>query len=344
MIVTWGPGGGADQTGRMIGKLLEPELKVSLPVENIAGSCRRHRSQQAAQWQPEGYQLGLITADTLSLLAAPRAQRWSLDRPRHRGGADQAAVRLLRAGGRPFKTWADVEAKAKTTELKVGVTGLGTPDELAIEQMKKHRGLKLVAVPFAKPGERYASVIGGHADLVYEQAGDIRSFIDNKQMTPVLFLANEKVHPFKDITITKELGMNLVLDQYRTLMAKAGTPPERLKLLRRRRPRSAASKEFKTFLEEAWADPNSVIVGDAATAYIAEQIQVAQIDLAIGRPDGHAPGSRWPLLDLARRVGPFVMVLGAGHLAVDGRQRLRHHHRDSAAPAPTCGRRSFSSS
>ena len=24
MIVTWGPGGGADQTGRMIGKLLEP--------------------------------------------------------------------------------------------------------------------------------------------------------------------------------------------------------------------------------------------------------------------------------------------------------------------------------
>ena len=32
MIVTWGPGGGADQTGRMIGKLLEPELKVSIPV------------------------------------------------------------------------------------------------------------------------------------------------------------------------------------------------------------------------------------------------------------------------------------------------------------------------
>ena len=39
MIVTWGPGGGADQTGRMIGKLLEPMLKVSLPVENVAGSA-----------------------------------------------------------------------------------------------------------------------------------------------------------------------------------------------------------------------------------------------------------------------------------------------------------------
>jgi tripartite-type tricarboxylate transporter receptor subunit TctC len=273
MVVTWGPGGGADQTGRMISKLLEPELKVSIPVENIAGSAGVTGLNKLLNGQPEGYQVGLITADTLSLLAAPRAQRWSLD--------DLAPVAVLirqpsgffaKEDG-PYKTWADVEAKAKTTELKIGVTGLGTPDELAIEQLKK-RGLKLVAVPFAKPGERYASVIGGHADLVYEQAGDVRSFIDNKQMKPVLFLANEKVHPFKDVTITKELGMNLVLDQYRTLMAKAGTPPDRLKLLQEKTAKVGASKEYQTFLEEGWADPKSLIVGDAAKAYIAEQIQI----------------------------------------------------------------------
>ncbi|MBN9278400.1 MAG: hypothetical protein J0I57_12340, partial [Hyphomicrobium sp.] len=211
MVVTWGPGGGADQTGRMIGKLLEPELKVSIPVENVAGSSGVTGLNKLLSGQPEGYQLGLVTADTLSLLAAPRAQRWSLN--------DLAIVAVLikqpsgffvQEGG-AFKSWADVEAKAKTTELKVGVTGLGTPDELAVEQLKKHRGLKLIAVPFAKPSERYASVLGGHADLVYEQAGDVRSFIDNKQLRPVLFLANEKVEPFTDIPITKDLGMNLVL-------------------------------------------------------------------------------------------------------------------------------------
>ena len=32
MIVPWGPGGGSDQTGRKVAKLLENELKVSLPV------------------------------------------------------------------------------------------------------------------------------------------------------------------------------------------------------------------------------------------------------------------------------------------------------------------------
>jgi tripartite-type tricarboxylate transporter receptor subunit TctC len=273
MVVTWGPGGGADQTGRMIGKLLEPELKVSIPVENVAGSAGVTGLNKLLNGQAEGYQVGLITADTLSLLAAPRAQRWSLDE------LATIAVLIKQPSGffakedGPYKTWADVEARAKTTELKVGVTGLGTPDELAIEQLKK-RGLKLVAVPFAKPGERYASVIGGHADLVYEQAGDIRSFIDNKQMRPVLFLANEKVHPFKDVTITKDIGMNLVLDQYRTLMAKAGTAPDRLKLLQEKTAKVGASKEYQAFLEEGWADPKSLIVGDAAKAYIAEQIQI----------------------------------------------------------------------
>jgi tripartite-type tricarboxylate transporter receptor subunit TctC len=273
IIVTWGPGGGADQTGRMIGKLLEPALKVSLPVENVAGSSGVTGLNKLLNGNPEGYQLGLVTADTLSLLAAPRAQRWTLDNLATVAVLIKQPSGFFVQEGGAFKTWADVEAKAKTTELKVGVTGLGTPDELAIEQLKKHRGLKLIAVPFAKPAERYASVLGGHADLVYEQAGDVRSFIDNKQLRPVMFLSNEKVHPFTDIPISKELGMNLVLDQYRTLMAKAGTPLERMKLLREETAKAGGSAEFKKFLEEAWADPNSVIVGDAATAYIAEQIK-----------------------------------------------------------------------
>jgi tripartite-type tricarboxylate transporter receptor subunit TctC len=272
MIVTWGPGGGADQTGRMIGKLLEQELKVSLPVENIAGSSGVTGLNKLLNGQPEGYQIGLITADTYALLAAPRAQRWKLD--------DLAPIAILikqpsgffvKADG-PFKSWSDIETTAKTTELKVAVTGLGTPDELATEQMKK-RGLKLVAVPFAKPGERYAAVIGGHADILYEQAGDVRSFIDNKQLKPVLFLANEKVEPFTDVPTTKDLGVNLVLDQFRTIMAKAGTPPDRLKLLQEKAAKVGSSKEFAEFLKQNWADPKSLIVGDMAMAYINDQVQ-----------------------------------------------------------------------
>jgi tripartite-type tricarboxylate transporter receptor subunit TctC len=37
-IVPWGPGGGADQVARKSAVMLEPLLKVSFPVVNVAGA------------------------------------------------------------------------------------------------------------------------------------------------------------------------------------------------------------------------------------------------------------------------------------------------------------------
>jgi tripartite-type tricarboxylate transporter receptor subunit TctC len=37
-IVPWGPGGGADQLARRLAPGLEKQLKVSLPVINVAGA------------------------------------------------------------------------------------------------------------------------------------------------------------------------------------------------------------------------------------------------------------------------------------------------------------------
>src|SRR3546814_254156 len=36
-IVPWGPGGGADQLARLVGKLLEPSLEQGVPVVNVPG-------------------------------------------------------------------------------------------------------------------------------------------------------------------------------------------------------------------------------------------------------------------------------------------------------------------
>lgn len=271
MIVTWGPGGGADQTGRMIGRLMEPLLKVSMPVDNVAGASGVTGLTKLLSGQPDGYQVAIITSDTFGLLAEPKPQRWNLS------DLQPIAVLTLQTSGffvkadGPFKTWADIEAKAKTTELKVAVTGLGAPDDVAVEQLKK-RGLKLLSVPFAKPSERYVAVIGGHADLLYEQAGDIRSFIASKQLAPVLFLADAPLAQFPDVPTTKKLGMNLVLDQFRTITVKAGTRPEQVKLLTDKVSEAAARPEYVKFLNELWADPKSVMVGDAALKYVREQI------------------------------------------------------------------------
>lgn len=267
MIVTWGPGGGADVTGRNLARLLEPELKISMPVENVAGATGVTGLMKLLNGQPEGYQVAIVTADTYGLLAGP-GQRWTMK------DVIPAAVLIQQRSGyfvkydSPLKTWADVEKAAKANPLKVALTGLGSPEDVATATIAKRKNIKLSPVPYAKPGERYAAVVGGHVDMLYEQAGDVKSFIESKQLRPILFLANARTAPFEKIETSKDVGLNLVADQFRTLTIKAGTPPDRVKTLADKIAKVTATAEYKKFLVDQWADPNSVLVGDKAVAYI----------------------------------------------------------------------------
>ncbi|OHC80351.1 MAG: hypothetical protein A3G73_04540 [Rhodospirillales bacterium RIFCSPLOWO2_12_FULL_67_15] len=272
MIVTWGPGGGADVTGRMLARLIEPELKVSIPVENVAGATGMTGLMKLINGQPEGYQVAIVTADSYGLLAAP-GQRWSM-----KDVIPVAVLTQQRSGyfvkeDSPFKTWTDVEKAAAKSALKVGLTGLGSPEDVATATIAKRKNLKLTSVPYAKPGERYAALLGGHTDLLYEQAGDLKSFIQGKQLRPILFLAKERAAPFENVQTSKDVGLDLVVDQFRTLTIKAGTPPDRVKLLADKIAKATASAEYKKYLVEQWADPKSVLIGDAAVSYITREIE-----------------------------------------------------------------------
>ena len=89
------------------------------------------------------------------------------------------------------KALAKVFGTANERELKVAITGFGTADDLTVNYFRA-KGLKLTSVPFAKPGERYAAVVGGNADLLYEQAGDVRSFLEAGQLKPVIHFAKAR--------------------------------------------------------------------------------------------------------------------------------------------------------
>ncbi len=127
-------------------------------------------------------------------------------------------------------------------------------------------------MPFSNPGERYVSILGGHADALYEQAGDVRQMLDNKQMRPLLIFANERVAEFKDIPVSKELGYNVTLPQFRSLIIKAGTPPERVKLLADAIAKATATPEYKAFLKDSYADPNSYLGPAEAEKFLQHEL------------------------------------------------------------------------
>src|SRR5678816_1323599 len=63
LIVPWGAGGGTDATARIIGSLLEKELKQPVNVVNRTGGSGVVGHQAIASAAPDGYTFGLITLE-----------------------------------------------------------------------------------------------------------------------------------------------------------------------------------------------------------------------------------------------------------------------------------------
>jgi tripartite-type tricarboxylate transporter receptor subunit TctC len=254
-IVPWGPGGGADQLARKAGKLMEEDLKVSFPVVNSPGATGNTGMAKLLASQADGYSISVLTWDTYALLATGNP-RWGLKDIIPVALMIKQPSSFLTATNGPLKTWADVEREARTRPLKVAVTGFGSPDEITVNFFVA-RGLKLIPVPFANPSERYTAVLGGHADVLYEQIGDVRSFVDSKQIHPVIVFADKRFSVFPDVPASKELGYDITLPQRRAVIMKAGTDPQRVKIIANALAKVAASPEYQAYLKEQYATDDS---------------------------------------------------------------------------------------
>ncbi|MBI3068129.1 MAG: tripartite tricarboxylate transporter substrate binding protein, partial [Betaproteobacteria bacterium] len=162
---------------------------------------------------------------------------------------------------------------AKTRQLKVGITGFGSPDDLTVQYFVR-KGLKLVSVPFAKPAERYTAILGGHADLLYEQLGDVKSFLEGKQIRPVILFAESRFPLYKNVPTGKELGHEIIINQFRAVIMKAGTDAQRIKIVSDALAKVAATGDYKAYLKDQYADEKTYIGQAAALAFMKRELEV----------------------------------------------------------------------
>jgi tripartite-type tricarboxylate transporter receptor subunit TctC len=265
-VVPWGPGGGADQLARKTASLLEPIVGVSMPVVNMPGANGQTGLMKLLTQPADGYQIQVMTADTLVLFGTGNSKIQTSE-------FLPVAIMIQQPSGfyvkqdAPWKTWAELEKAAKTKTLKVGITGFDSPEDITVNYFAS-KGLKLISVPYAKPGERYAAALGGHIDILYEQAGDIRNFVDTKQLRPIIFFAEKRFSEFPNIPVSKELGYDVTLPQFRAIVIKAGTDQNRLKFISEALGKVAAGPGFKEYLKEQYAEEHSYVSLRDAQKYV----------------------------------------------------------------------------
>ena len=276
-IVPWGVGGGADQIARHLGQLLEADLKAAFPIINIPGATGNTGMAKLLSAAPDGHSMAIFIADTLGTLAGGKG-RYKLSDLVPLGVMIRQPTGLFVKADAKWKTFDDLLADSKKTDIKAGITGFGGPDEMHVNKLNAI-GSKFRAVPFAQPGERYASILGGHADVLVEQAGDVKSFLDSKQMRPLVFFADQPQTGYESTPLASKYGVSFAISQFRAVVMRAGTDPKQVAVLSAAMDKAARSDSFKKYLADQLAFPDSYIPAAKAGAFLAGELESIEANL-----------------------------------------------------------------
>jgi putative tricarboxylic transport membrane protein len=268
VVVPAGAGGGMDTMMRVMQPLLEKELGVSVRITNVPGGAHTKGIMYANNAEADGYlvhlesQSGLI-ADVFKKMPIKFSEAFV---PMFRMQQDNG---LLWAGtkGR-FKTIQEVVdfAKKNPGKVTVGIATPGGADDAAVGHFASLAGIKFAVVPVESGGERMASVIAGHIDLMYEEASAVGDMMKSGNIVPMVVFKDERLPKpeLKNVPSAAEIGLKgwEGMGTWRGFAVKKGTPQpamDRLQLAFKNVYNSAEyqkwAKENALDLTPGWMDP-----------------------------------------------------------------------------------------
>jgi tripartite-type tricarboxylate transporter receptor subunit TctC len=251
-IVNFGPGGGADQLGRIASQVLERILKVPLPVSNIVGASGNTGLAKVASAQPDGYTIGVITGLSISSWATGMG-RLGVNDFAYLGVVQSSPSMLFVVIDSPIKNYRQLldAAKASPGKLKVATAGFGTLDDFAVKFLAK-KGFPMINAPYAKPAERYTSILGKHTDVLFEEPGDVAQFLTAKQMRPIVVFGNKRHPEFADVPASAEFDQHIDLPNWRALVVSPKVPKDRIEALNAALVKMTDTAEWKKFCAETY--------------------------------------------------------------------------------------------
>ncbi len=255
LIVPWGAGGGTDATARIIGSLLEKELKQPVNVVNRTGGSGVVGHQAIASAPADGYTIGMATVEIgmmhwqgLTELKGSSYTPIALDI------ADPAGLQV-RADS-PYKNAKDlVDAiKANPGKLKSSGTGQGGIWHLAIAGMLQSLKVDPAASPWvpsngAAPGLQ--DLVAGGIEIVPCSLPEARSLIDSGKVRSLAIMDAKPAALYPNVPTLKDAtGSDWTLAAWRGIVAPKGLPKDIADKLLAALEKVHKSAEFNDFMKQ----------------------------------------------------------------------------------------------
>jgi tripartite-type tricarboxylate transporter receptor subunit TctC len=225
LVVPWAAGGDTDNIFRPFAPGLQKYLGQPVVVANVGGASGTRGAKEVKDSPADGYTLYAVHDYIHSTYWAGVADVQYTDFEPICLIASTPSV-LTASPKTPWKSWQDfvADAKKRPGEITVGAT-LASTSHFFPALIEQAAGLKLKYVSYEGLAPRMNAILGGHVDLTdsnLTQKGKVEA-----GQLKFLAIATEKRHPeMPQVPTLKELGVNVVYDVNRGIMAPKGTPAD----------------------------------------------------------------------------------------------------------------------
>lgn len=281
------PGGGWDQTARAMQQALVAEKLVrSAQVTNVAGAGGTVGLAQFINGaKGDGNQLmvnGFVMVGALLTNKSPV----TLDQITPIARLTQETQVIVVPANSPIKTAKDLVAAVKADVAKVTFAGgsAGGVDHIMAALFVGAAGAeaaKVNYIPFSGGGESLAAILGGKVTAGISGAAEYGGQIKAGKLRAIGISAPERI-PGVDIPTFKEQGIDLVITNWRSVVAPPGITAEQKKTLTELVAKMVNSAAWKDALKQKGWD-NAFMSGDAFEKFLKdEQTRVNNVLKSVG--------------------------------------------------------------
>lgn len=229
IIVSFPPGGAADQIARAISQPLQEALGQPVVIENRGGANGNIGADAVAKSAPDGYTLLMSSGGTISINPHLYA-RMPFDPVKDLvpvASAGRILVYLEVNPKVPVNTAQEFirYVRANPGKLSFGSPGTGSSPHMAAELFKQQAGVFAVHVPYRGAGPAMQDLLAGQVDFMFDpgvglqhvKAGKLRLLaVGSTQRSPA----------FPDVPTMDEVGLKgFDADTWFGFYAPGGTPP-----------------------------------------------------------------------------------------------------------------------
>ena len=256
MSVGFPPGTGPDLVARLVSQRLSELVKQPVVVDNKPGAGAQIATVQVAKSTPDGYNLLLAEAGSVSI--APAAfSKLPYDAARELVGVAELAYAdfvLVVPTESPHKTLAALisASKARPETLNFATFGAGTPGHFGAAEFGEQTGLKIEPIHYRSAGDAVTAIVSNSVTGAWVSVAVASAQIKGGKMRGLAITARERSPLLPEVPTTAEAGLpKLNFSAWLGVLAPAGTPAAVLDVLNRRLVESVQTPEIKQKLVEA---------------------------------------------------------------------------------------------